>query len=86
MKKEVLFSVVSALLGIALGLGVYFNSKAEASCALTVLVFDALASVMTFMAFEGIATVCTDGKRFSLADVAAGVVASLITVGLCLIV
>lgn len=86
MKKEVLFLVAFALLGIAFGIGVYFNCKAEASHALTFFVYDALASVVTFLTFEGIATVCTDGKRFSLADVATGVVASLIAIGVCLIV
>lgn len=86
MRKEVLFLVAFALLGIAFGIGVYFNCKAEASHALTFFVYDALASVVTFLSFEGIATVCTDGKKFAIVNVVAGVITSLLAVGLCLIV
>lgn len=85
MKKEVLFLVIFALLGVAFGCGVYFNSKDEASHALTFFVYDALASALTFLAFEGIATVCTNGKKFAIVNVATGVITSLLAVGLCLI-
>ena len=85
MKKEVLFLLAFAVLGVAFGVGVFFNSKNEAS-ALMLLVYDWLASIITFTAFEGIATVCTKGKKYSFANVGLGVVASLLAVGLCFIV
>lgn len=85
MKKELLFIMSFALIGMAFGIGVYFNSKDEGG-ALTMLAYDLLVSVLMFSFFEGIATVCTDRKKFALIDIVAGVVASLTTVGVCLIV
>lgn len=85
MKKEVLFLLAFAVLGVAFGVGVFFNSKNEAS-ALMLLVYDWLASIITFTAFEGIATVCAKGKKFAIVNVVVGVITSLLTVGLCLIV
>lgn len=85
MKKEVLFLLAFAVLGVAFGVGVFFNSKNEAG-AFMLLVYDWLASIITFTAFEGIATVCTKGKKFAIVNVVAGVITSLLAVGLCLIV
>lgn len=85
MKKELLFIIAFAIIGMALGIGVYFNSKDEGG-AFTMLAYDLLVSVLMFSFFEGIATVCTDRKKFAVADIVAGVVSSLIAVGVCLIV
>lgn len=85
MKKEVLFLLAFALLGVAFGFGVFFNSKNEAGV-WTMIVYDWLASFITFGALEGIATVCTSNKKFSVINVVVAVITSLLAVGLCLVV
>lgn len=85
MKKEVLFLVIFALLGVAFGCSVYFNSKDEAGL-LGLLGFDLLTSIVTFVVFECLAVVCSNGKKYEFGNVIAGVLASLSAVGICYIV